>query len=48
MSDQRNDDTNEVEAADAPADGTPDDVQELLDEETTDDDGKPLENPSGG
>jgi hypothetical protein len=37
-----------VEAAEAPAGGTPDDVQKLLDEETTDENGKPLENPSGG
>lgn len=37
-----------VEAAEAPADGTPDDVRKLLDEETTDENGKPLENPSGG
>ena len=37
-----------VEPAEAPAGGTPDDVQELLDEETTDENGKPLENPSGG
>lgn len=29
-------------------DGTSDDVRELLDDETTDDDGMPLENPSGG
>lgn len=28
--------------------GTPDEVRELLDEETTDDDGTPVENPSGG
>lgn len=37
-----------VEAAEAPAGGTPDDVRKLLDEETTDENGKPLENPSGG
>lgn len=29
-------------------DGTSDEVRELLDDETTDGDGKPLENPSGG
>ncbi|WP_180969104.1 hypothetical protein [Microbacterium aurantiacum] len=50
MSDQKNQHENPdpVEAADAPAGDTPDDVQELLDEETTDENGKPLENPSGG
>ncbi|WP_165807950.1 hypothetical protein [Microbacterium sp. TPD7012] len=50
MSDQRNQKENPdaVEAAEVPAGGTPDDVQELLDEETTDENGKPLENPSGG
>ena len=44
----QNEGADAVEAAEAPAGGTPDDVQELLDEETTDDNGKPLENPSGG
>lgn len=28
--------------------GTPEDAEEVLEEETTDDEGKPLENPSGG
>lgn len=36
------------EEADTASGGAPDDTQELLDDETTDDDGKPLENPSGG
>lgn len=44
----RNDSPDAVDPAEAPAGGTPDDVQKLLDEETTDDNGKPLENPSGG
>lgn len=47
-SDPKNQNESAVEAADAPAGGTPDEVQELLDEETTDENGKPLENPSGG
>ena len=38
------------EEADTASGGAPDniDVDELLEEETTDEDGKPLENPSGG
>lgn len=44
----QNDSPDAVDPAEAPAGGTPDDVQKLLDEETTDENGKPLENPSGG
>lgn len=32
----------------APDDSAPDDTDALLEEETTDDQGRPLENPSGG
>jgi hypothetical protein len=36
------------ENADTASGGAPDDTDEVLDEETTDDEGRPLENPSGG
>ncbi|WP_186324472.1 hypothetical protein [Microbacterium paludicola] len=36
------------EEADTASGGTPDNPEELLEEETTDDEGRPLENPSGG
>jgi hypothetical protein len=36
------------EQADTASGGAPDDVDQVLEEETTDDDGRPLENPSGG
>jgi hypothetical protein len=36
------------EEADTASGGAPESTQELLDDETTDENGKPLENPSGG
>jgi len=36
------------EEADVASGGAPDKPDDVLDEETTDDEGKPLENPSGG
>lgn len=37
-----------AEEADTASGGAPDDTDKVLEEETTDEDGKPLENPSGG
>lgn len=36
------------EEADTASGGAPESTEELLEEETTDENGKPLENPSGG
>ena len=36
------------EQADTASGGAPDDADQILEDETTDDEGKPLENPSGG
>ena len=36
------------EEADTASGGAPEDTEQLLEDETTDDEGKPLENPSGG
>ncbi|WP_417512440.1 hypothetical protein [Microbacterium sp.] len=36
------------EEADNASGGAPEDADEVLERETTDDEGKPLENPSGG
>ena len=36
------------EEADTASGGAPEDPEEILEAETTDDDGRPLENPSGG
>lgn len=36
------------ENADTASGGSPDDTDEVLDEETTDDQGRPHDNPSGG
>lgn len=36
------------EEADTASGGAPEDPEEVLEDETTDDQGRPLENPSGG
>ena len=36
------------EEADTASGGAPEETEEVLEEETTDDQGRPLENPSGG
>lgn len=36
------------EEADTASGGAPDDAEPVIEDETTDDEGRPLENPSGG
>lgn len=36
------------EEADTASGGAPDNLEEVIEDETTDDEGRPLENPSGG
>ena len=36
------------EEADTASGGAPDDAEQVIEDETTDDEGRPLENPSGG
>ena len=37
-----------ADSDETPLGGTTEDTEEILEEETTDENGKPLENPSGG
>lgn len=50
MSDPKNpqDYPDVAEEIDKASEGTSDEARKLLDDETTDDDGAPLDNPSGG